>query len=119
MVKSNHHSFYRVTCKWTIFHSLCKSLLNRSYKLSWNNTTHYFILELKALFIIFSWPDFEYDIGKFTSTTSLLLVNLPVFEFLSKCFFICYLRSSLVYFNLKLSLHTVYYNFKMKLSHTS
>ena len=49
----------------------------------------------------------KYDISKFTTTTSLFLVNFFMFNRFRKSFFISNLRSTLVDLNFKLTLQTI------------
>src|SRR5690606_7557699 len=84
-----------------------------------NYTTYDFVNKLKPWLIIFPWPDFEYDIGEFTATTGLFLINFSMFKILGKSFFIGYLRCSLINFFFELSLHPVDNGLQMKFPHST
>ena len=60
----------------------------------------------------------ENNISELTTATGLFLQCLTMLNSSIKCFFIGYLRRSLVYFYLKLSLHTVHDDLEVQFTHT-
>src|SRR5690606_10560119 len=101
------------------------TFLNRRYKFTRNSTTEDIVNKLEVLIRIFFLPIFIYrtdteeDISELTTTTGLLFQDFAVFNSCSKGFFISHLRSTLVYFYLKLATHTVYNNIQVQLTHTA
>ena len=71
-----------------------------------------------ALQSVFSWFNNNLDIGKFTSTTSLFLVNFSVLNPSSDGFFVSNLRSTLVTFYLEFSFQPIDQNLQVQFTHT-
>ena len=66
-----------------------------------------------------NWSDFKNNISKFTTTTGLLLQCLAMFNSFLESFFISNLRCTLIYFNFKLTAHTIHNNLQVKFSHAT
>src|SRR5205085_11656310 len=92
---------------------------------SGDRTTKDVVYKLEVLAFVFLHPFFisrsevKLDVGKLTTTTGLLFQHFTVFYSSSKCFFVSHLRSTLVYFYLKLTTHTVNDYFQVQLTHTT
>src|SRR5699024_5206264 len=83
----------------------------------WNISTLNFIDENKSWIFRITGFDVDNNISKFTTTTSLFFVHFAVVYFSGNCLFVCYLRSSLVYFHLKFSSKAVTNNVQVKFAH--
>src|SRR5690606_19621269 len=100
-------------------HGSFKTFLNCRDKFSRNNTANNLVVKQQPWLAIFPWSKFKYDIGKFTFTTSLFLIDLFVLNTFRDRFFVCNLRCTLVDLNLKLTLQSVDDNLEVKFTHTS
>src|SRR5690606_36157498 len=103
----------------TVCHSCSESFFYRRNIFSWNVSSLNFINKLQPSFASFiSRPKSKDDISEFTSTTCLSLINLSVFSYSGKSFFIFHLRLTLVNIYLELSSQTIHNNIKVKLTHS-
>src|SRR6478609_10176255 len=107
MEQSNFKVCNRESCQATIVQTFLETFFNCRDKFSWNHTTYDFVYKLKTNVSFICRAKFKHDIGKFTTTTSLFLINLSMFNFLRESLSVSYLRSTLIDLNTKLAFHTI------------
>ena len=110
---------YGIASEDTIFHSCGEAFLDAGDELLGDVTTLNFVHELEAAFKAFiNGLNAHDDVGEFTATTGLLLEHFAKLNGLGDGFFICYLRTALITFNLEFTFETVNNDVEVKLSHT-
>src|SRR5689334_18952771 len=121
MIQAHLHVIDRISGQRTIHHGVLKTFLYRLDEFTRNHTTDDIINEFQSWLITlfkYAWSDLEYDVSKFTTTTSLFLVNFLVFNRLRKRFFVSDLRSTLIDLNFEFTLQTVDDNLQVQFTHT-
>src|SRR5512133_2448633 len=103
-------------CKGSVLHSLAEPFFNCRDKLLRHIASPDLIHECKSRSIILGRHDSHGNIRELALASGLLLEDFPVTEGCCDSLFVCYLGSSLVAFNLELSLQTVNKYFKVKLA---
>ena len=110
----------REACQNTVLHCCGETLLHRWDEFLRNVTTLNFVNKLQVAFEAFvNRFNANDDVGKLTATTALLLVNLTEVNSLGDAFFVCYLWTALVTFNLEFATQTVDDDVEVKLTHTA
>src|SRR5690606_31184922 len=75
--------------------------------------------KFEAFLLVLAGPDFEHNIGKFTATTRLFLVDLLMINILGECFLVSNLGSALVNLYLEFTSESVDNNLEVQFTHTA
>src|SRR5690554_1299946 len=103
----------------TILHSVFETFFYRWNVFLRHITTLHQVNKLQARLSFVNGTNFNNDVGKFTTTTSLLLKHLTVFYSSANGFLVIYLRTSLVTLYFELALQTIDNLLQVQLTHTA
>ena len=105
------------SCKRTIGHGILKSLFHGWNILPGNSTSPYFVYEFKS-FVIIGRTDKEFNIGEFTTATSLLLEGFAMLHLGGQCLFVVHLRCTYVALYLELTLQSIHQDLQVQFTHS-
>ena len=120
VVQGHLHGFHWITSKHAVLQRCLEAFLNWSYEFLWNGSTFDRVNELQTgLFRVGLWLNTHVYISKLTATTSLLLVQLTVFDRTSDGLFVFHLRRTLVALYLEFALHAIHKDLQVQFAHSA